>query len=610
MTLSMKMNSSLVIVMMILMTLFTGIMIYLENKRFDDNLSQARTLLITLTKSELSDLISNIQNIEGGFVTSKSLDDHTHAMLEKINRPDHNPIEDIKVISAVDHRLIASWDGRIPLKIKKERFNQEIWNKLKNINDKKIIQKFYTINKLGNYFTRKDNKLIQSADVNKIIAIFNKIGFKLWPTDDIIKLSYLNDGNQKGRLDNLVQKDKKWRFVHTNDRSLLFYIPLKQVNEVKGYLYMKYDLNSIYEARTRSIFTLIGSVSIMILSVVASLTLLNRNMVVRPVKKISEEMKAVGNGDLHRHIIMKRSDEIGNMTQAFNTMVTGLKSFTQYVSKDVVQRILESGSSRIEGRTRKIAVFFSDIRSFTTITEVYKANEVVHMLNTYFSMMVPIIMNWHGNLDKFIGDAIMAQWGGSVESKDDPYHACMAALDQLKSLKEFNLERQNQNQFEVNVGMGINYGEAIAGTLGSEHKMEFTVIGDTVNLASRLESLTKEYGVDIIISEFVEEAVKEKMLCRELDKVAVKGKSEGVTIFELIGLKSQATISRIQIIESYQSALSMYKSRQFSQCIDYLNNEGVLKNDFASHRLKKLAQNYLINPPPDNWDAISYKTNK
>ncbi|MDH4128457.1 MAG: adenylate/guanylate cyclase domain-containing protein, partial [Spirochaetota bacterium] len=352
------------------------------------------------------------------------------------------------------------------------------------------------------------------------------------------------------------------------------------------------------------------SIGVIIIVVIIVLSVLNRLLIVQPVKFVSNEMQAVGSGDLQRHIEHHKNDEIGDMTRSFNTMVHGLQGFTQYVSKDVVQQILETGTSRIAGTSTKVAIFFSDIRSFTSITETYPANDVVNMLNSYFDTMVPIIQESGGNLDKFIGDAIMAEWGGIEASDKDPYQACYAALLQLDALNHFNEKRRKSATFEINIGMGINYGEAIVGTIGSEGKMEFTVIGDAVNLASRLEGLTKEYGVKIIISHSIAEHVQDYFLCRELDKVAVKGKVEGVRIYELVGRKLDVSPDTINNINKYHDALSLYRNKEFDASIKILDSISDFVTNKAAQRLKYIAKEYLISPPSSDWNGISIKTSK
>ncbi len=540
-SLSFKMNLSLIAVMVIVAGAFTYVMINLQNERFHEGLKQSRILLETLKDSESQGpkLLTEISVVQAGKISSKTLIDSALSIKSKVPQ-----LMDVKIISPGDKRLLASW------------------------NDSKD-----------------------------------------WPTQNMLDFAKIEGGEN---LKNLVESDNMGRFAHyPNKKLMIYYTPLRRLGDqdTQGYLYMEYSLESLYKARAESLLVLVGAIGAMILVVVIALTLLNRFLVVRPVRYISGEMQAVGNGDLQRNIEDHKGDEIGDMTRSFNTMVHGLKGFTQYVSKDVVQQILESGDSRIAGTSRKVAIFFSDIRSFTTITEKNSAKEVVEMLNNYFDLMVPIIIESGGNLDKFIGDAVMAEWGGIKPSDRDPYDSCFAAIAQREALARFNEERRDQGIFEVKIGMGINYGDAIVGTLGSESKMEFTVIGDAVNLASRLEGLTKEYAVDIIISHSVAECVQDEYLCCELDKVAVKGKAEGIRIYELVGRKSDDISSqRLDEIKLYEEALSLYQKQEFKPCIKAV--QSIKSDNVSAKRLLSQAKRLMTEPPPAGWDGTSIKTTK
>ncbi len=540
-SLSFKMNLSLIAVMVIVASAFTYVMIDLQNERFHEGLKQSRILLETLKDSESQGpkLLTEISIVQSGRVKAKTLTDSALSIKSKIPQ-----LMDVRIISPGDKRFLASW------------------------NDSKD-----------------------------------------WPTQNILDLAKIKGSIN---LKDLVEGDNLGRFAHyPNKKLMIYYTPLRRLGDqdTQGYLYMEYSLKSLYKARAESLLVLVGAIGTMILVVVIALTLLNRFLVVRPVRYISNEMQAVGNGDLQRRIEAHKGDEIGDMTRSFNTMVHGLQGFTQYVSKDVVQQILESGDSRIAGTSRKVAIFFSDIRSFTTITEKNSAKEVVEMLNNYFDLMVPIIKESGGNLDKFIGDAVMAEWGAIKPSDKDPYDACFAAIAQREALAKFNEERLNRGAFEVKIGMGINYGDAIVGTLGSESKMEFTVIGDAVNLASRLEGLTKEYAVDIIISHSIAECVQDKYICCELDKVAVKGKAEGIRIYELVGSKSDNISSqRLDEIKVYEEALSQYQRQEFKPCIKTI--ESIRSANVSAKRLLSQAEMLIADPPPAGWDGTSVKTTK
>ncbi len=211
------------------------------------------------------------------------------------------------------------------------------------------------------------------------------------------------------------------------------------------------------------------------------------------------------------------------------------KAFSKYVSKDVVEEILKNeGAIELRGKKYFMSVYFSDIRGFTSFSEKMDPVELSELLNKYFTPMSEVITRHQGTIDKYIGDAIMAMFGAPINYKDHALQACNAALGCIAQLEKLNSDFALRNWPIIKIGIGINSGYMNAGNIGSETIQNYTVIGDSVNLASRLESLTKEHEVQIIISEFTYEIVKAHFKCRELGKVNVKGKLEPVTIYELV----------------------------------------------------------------------------
>jgi adenylate cyclase len=186
----------------------------------------------------------------------------------------------------------------------------------------------------------------------------------------------------------------------------------------------------------------------------------------------------------------------------------------RYMTPGVAERVMALGDDVLmRGDRREVTVLFSDIRGYTTLTENLEADRVVEMLNAYFETMVEAVFNFEGTLDKFIGDAIMAVYGAPLPLKNHAWAGVQSALDMRQRLVRFNSERLNQNQPKIRIGIGISSGEVVSGNIGSQRKMEYTVIGDGVNLSSRLEGVTKEYGCDIVISEYTYELCKEQSGC-------------------------------------------------------------------------------------------------
>ena len=209
-------------------------------------------------------------------------------------------------------------------------------------------------------------------------------------------------------------------------------------------------------------------------------------------------------------------------------------AFGKFVNKSIAELVINR-EVKIGGERKEVAVFFSDIRSFTQISESLEPEEVVEFLNQYITRMVSCINRTKGVVDKYIGDAIMAIWGAPVSSGDDAFNAVNAALLMRDQLIEFNSDRGTEKKPAIKIGCGIHYGPVLAGQIGSEEKMEYTVIGDTVNLASRIESLNKAFGTDILVSEETAERVKDRFRMVPMRKITVKGKSEPLQIYAVLG---------------------------------------------------------------------------
>lgn len=209
-----------------------------------------------------------------------------------------------------------------------------------------------------------------------------------------------------------------------------------------------------------------------------------------------------------------------------------MSTLCRYVTRQVAEEILKDRDRLKLGGTRSsVSVLFSDIRNFTTISENSTAEEVVHMLNEYFTRMLDPVFRYDGTLDKFIGDAIMAVFGAPIPQENDAENAVKAALEMRRALKWYNVDREGRGELPIDIGIGITKGEAVSGNIGSEQRMEYTVIGDTVNVASRLEGLTKNYDYKILVNEQVYNDVKDKIACVDLGFAQVKGKGGGVHIY-------------------------------------------------------------------------------
>ncbi len=260
-----------------------------------------------------------------------------------------------------------------------------------------------------------------------------------------------------------------------------------------------------------------------------------------PIKTLVKGTMEIAEGNFDFRIRKYPKDEIGDLAVAFNQMARSLKekelikdAFKRYVSKQVAEEIFKNPEKYIQslkGERRKVAVFFADIRGFTPLAEKLPPEEVVSILNDYLSLMTEIVFKYEGTLDKFIGDCIMSVFGAPISHPDDALRAVKAAYEIQEYLNRVNEERKKEGKIPVYVGIGINYGEAVVGNIGSKERLDYTVIGDTVNLASRLESLAKKG--EILISEQVYNEVKEHVVVEEIPPTKVKGKERPVKIYSV-----------------------------------------------------------------------------
>ena len=261
---------------------------------------------------------------------------------------------------------------------------------------------------------------------------------------------------------------------------------------------------------------------------------------VKPILMLVEGVRAIGEGNLEQRIDIKRKDEIGDLTTAFNQMAEGLQerefirqTFQKFVHKDVADELLKNPDMiKVGGERRKATIIFTDIRGFTAISERLSPEEVIKLLNDYFAVLLPIVDRNGGVLDKFIGDAMMIVFGTPVQKDDDSLRAVRTGVEMKAAVKELNEVRAKEGKETIILGIGINTGNIVAGNVGSEDRMEYTHLGDAVNVAARLEGLSRTG--DVIVSEDTYNEVKDKVDAKKgTEKVSLKGKSVAVEIYRI-----------------------------------------------------------------------------
>jgi adenylate cyclase len=339
--------------------------------------------------------------------------------------------------------------------------------------------------------------------------------------------------------------------------------------------------------------------------------------VTRPVRRLLEGAKAVAAGDLDGKVPITSKDEIGHLTTAFNQMVEQLRlkerireTFGKYVDPRIVEGLIDRPVLAAEGERRVMTVLFCDVRGFTSTSEGMTPQGLVKVMNRYFSTMSSPIRDHEGIIDKYIGDAIMAYWGPPFT--DDAAQARLASLAALKMLElvpQLRTElpellgiRSLPHSFDLRIGIAT--GEVLVGSIGSEFMMNYTVMGDTVNLASRLEGANKEYGGRILVSEATLAAASDAVEAREIDRVAVLGQNRPQAVFEIMGRKGELTPVQVELRTHYSEGLAAYRGRHwdearraFAAALESVPNDG------PSMTFIKRIDGLATNPPGDGWDG-------
>jgi adenylate cyclase len=334
--------------------------------------------------------------------------------------------------------------------------------------------------------------------------------------------------------------------------------------------------------------------------------------------------RAVEDGDLEVEIQVRTHDELATLATSFNHMVVGLRekerireTFGQYVDPRIVKSLLDNRIAADKGVRQVMTVFFSDLEGFTRMCEGLTPDAAVRFLNRYFAMMSEVVRGRQGIVDKYIGDSVMAFWGPPfTDPADHARLGCFAALEQMQQMDAFRaslpeLFGMKHGLPEVNVRMGIASGEVTVGNIGSETSRGYTVIGDTVNLASRLEQANKFYGTWILVSETTRNLAGDSLAFREIDSLRVAGKLEPVRVYELLGLAAdQGDLGR-QRVQAYETGLAGYRAQDwdaaeaaFRECL------AAAPGDRPSQVMLERIAAFRQTPPETGWDGIWVATSK
>ncbi len=284
--------------------------------------------------------------------------------------------------------------------------------------------------------------------------------------------------------------------------------------------------------------------------------------------------------------------------------------FGHYVSPSVINELIKDpGKLKLGGEKKNVTIFFSDIRGFTTFSEKMNPHELVSFINRYMTAMTEIILMNRGLIDKYIGDAIMAFWGAPIDEEKHAHLACSSALMMVRELDELNLKLKGEGYEKLRIGIGLNTGDIIVGNMGSEKRFDYTIIGDHVNLGSRLEGLNKVYSTTILISEFTYALVKDDFACRKIDIVRVKGRDSPVSIYELIGRAGELDSGKLKMLDEFEEALGLYFERKFDPAMKRFSQIYSRHNDETSQVFVERCAEFIMNPPPSQWEgSTNYDT--
>lgn len=346
---------------------------------------------------------------------------------------------------------------------------------------------------------------------------------------------------------------------------------------------------------------------------------------VRPIERLRRGAQAVQAGHLDTQVPVSSRDEIGDVTSAFNQMVVELRdkerikqTFGQYVDPRVVNNLLVDGraSQASNGEKQLVTVYFSDLVAFTALAERLSPGGLVALINDYFATMSGPIRERHGIIDKYIGDSIMAFWTEPFASATEQARlACAATLMQFRLLDDFRARapeliglRKGLPLIDMRVGMAS--GEAIVGSIGGETSRSFTVMGDTVNLGSRLEGSNKVYGTHILIDRMTRDMAGDAIAVREIDRIAVVGKTEPVAVFELMAMAGDTDATEDALITTYEAGLAAYRAGDWAKGRDRFAECLELRAEDPPAKVMKKRCEMLLRRPPASWDGIWILTSK
>ena len=437
----------------------------------------------------------------------------------------------------------------------------------------------------GGAFTAKDEARLRAFSAQIAVSLENA---KLF--DEVLAIKNYNESILKSTSNGIITLDAENRIVTANDAALSLLkarqdalIGVPAANAFTGV--NRWIAESLEKTRQT------GDTAIAVDAEMARFDLqpISVNLTARPlIDKTDQRLGSV--------LVM---EDISGEKRVRATMA-------RYMSKEVADQLLAGGEDELGGKDQKVSVLFSDVRGFTTISEALGARETVSMLNEYFTEMVDVIFDHGGILDKYIGDAIMALFGAPFASPEDADNALTVANEMMAELRLLNARRAERGKRPLDIGIGLSTGDVVVGNIGSTKRMEYTVIGDSVNLASRLEGANKYYGSKILMSEFTLRDLKKPGVMREIDLLRVKGKDRPVAVFESLGYREAELPNGLgRMLDAYGRGLAAYRARDWTGAGAVF--QAALQaepEDGPSAMYLERCRIYADRPPPEDWNGV------
>ncbi len=448
----------------------------------------------------------------------------------------------------------------------------------------KIIGVTQVLNKRGGPFTQQDESRLRAFTAQVSIALENA---KLF--DDVQNMKNYSESMLESMSNGVITLNEDEKIVTCNAAGF-------QILKVTPSEILNRPAEAFFTGTNAWIMEKISRVEdtrkpdvIMDTEVEFGYEKISANLTVLPL--VNVEKKKLGS--------MIIIDDISSEKRMKSTM-------SRYMDPGLADQLLAGGEDILGGKSTTATILFSDIRGFTTLTEELGAQGTVSLLNEYFTIMVDCIQKEGGMLDKFIGDAIMAAFGVPMAHDDDEDRAVRSAIAMIRALNTWNIKRLGEGKKPVRMGIGLNTDTIVSGNIGSPRRMDYTLIGDGVNLASRLESLCKQYHASILISENTYRRLRGTYRIREVDSVQVKGKTETVGIYEILDYHDEKTFPNVmEVVNHFRHGLSLYRNGSWDRAID------AFAEALNLHKDEKICQMYIErceylkkSPPGDDWSGV------